>query len=111
MPKSSKRVAHRLVLVTDDALKKPVTLTLLPTQLGEQLRLTLVEQVILGVLWENRGATVDNQELLRRVWGPGQASLGTLRAHLSRLREKVSGAAISIEATGRGSYRLTFDGT
>jgi DNA-binding response OmpR family regulator len=60
---------------------------------GEVVPLTATEFKLLVVLGENAGRVLVNDELLRRVWGPGSDGDGTLlRTTIGRLRRKLGGS-------------------
>jgi DNA-binding response OmpR family regulator len=58
---------------------------------GEQVELTPKEFDLLVALLERKGAVISRQELLKEVWGYGNADINTrtVDVHLSELRRKL----------------------
>jgi DNA-binding response OmpR family regulator len=67
----------------------PATRTVL--RRGEPVELTPKEFDLLVALLERRGAIISRQELLKEVWGYGNAAVNTrtVDVHLSELRRKL----------------------
>jgi two-component system KDP operon response regulator KdpE len=58
---------------------------------GAALKLTPTEFALLKALTENAGRIVTQNQLIRQVWGPQQASQTEgLRVHINHLRRKLS---------------------
>ena len=75
---------------------------------GTPLELTLTEFRLLTLLLAGRGRVVTREEILREVWGPGDAGRPrALDVHIRRLRGKLGGAAsASIVTIRKVGYRL-----
>jgi DNA-binding response OmpR family regulator len=86
-------------------------LTLIPAAGAEGVRFTPLEQNVLGVLWDARGASVPAKQLIEKVWADRPVSGRTLRVHVSRLRGKLGHLGLRIERTGGDGYRVTFEAT
>jgi DNA-binding response OmpR family regulator len=77
------------VLTFGEVEVSPATRTV--TRAGELVELTPKEFDLLVALLERRGAVVSRQELLKEVWGYGNADINTrtVDVHLSELRRKL----------------------
>ncbi|GBF50086.1 transcriptional regulatory protein, C-terminal domain protein [Leptospira ryugenii] len=59
-------------------------------RLGKTTRLTPIEFQILGVLLQNAGKVITNEELIKKVWGDSaQNELNSLRVHINQIRKKI----------------------
>lgn len=56
---------------------------------GTTWSLTPTEVALLEILRERRGAPIDREELMRRIWGIERTTSRTLDAHVTRLRKKL----------------------
>jgi len=77
------------VLTFGDVEVSPATRTVL--RVGDPVELTPKEFDLLVALLESRGAVISRQELLKEVWGYGNAAVNTrtVDVHLSELRRKL----------------------
>ena len=77
------------VLTFGDVEVSPATRTV--SRAGEQVELTPKEFDLLVALLGRRGAVISRQELLKEVWGYGNAAVNTrtVDVHLSELRRKL----------------------
>ncbi len=87
----------------------PATRTV--TRGGEPVELTPKEFDLLVALLERRGAVISRQELLKEVWGYGNADINTrtVDVHLSELRRKLEEDAANpryILTVRKAGYRL-----
>jgi len=81
------------------------------TRGGEPVELTPKEFDLLVALLERRGAVISRQELLKEVWGYGNADINTrtVDVHLSELRRKLEEDAANpryILTVRKAGYRL-----
>lgn len=75
---------------------------------GTTIKLTPRQADIMHVLWEQYPQCVTRESLADRVggmYGDG-LSIGTLKVHVSLLREKLKGLPISISRFARDGYQL-----
>lgn len=91
-------------LVVDDAAHR-VTLD------GRAVDLTLKEFRLLHMLVEQRGRVLTRRALLERVWGPAsaQGDVGTLDAHVKRIRAKLGESAEASRITTVRGLGYRFD--
>ena len=87
----------------------PATRTV--TREGEVVELTPKEFDLLVALLERRGAVISRQELLKEVWGDGNADINTrtVDVHLSELRRKLEADPANptyILTVRKAGYRL-----
>jgi DNA-binding response OmpR family regulator len=72
---------------------------------ARERRIDMVTLDVLGVLWQRRGRPVSMDTLNHLVWGAGlPASDQTVRAQITKLRQKLSGLPYSISNIYGGSY-------
>jgi hypothetical protein len=68
--------------------------------------LTAIESRILAFLIENSGRCVSRHALLGAVWNNTRVTDRTLDSHISRLRKRIEGASVTIEAVYGEGYVL-----
>jgi two-component system KDP operon response regulator KdpE len=57
---------------------------------GREIRLTLTEYRLLGLMIRSAGRVLTHQQILKEVWGPGYTSqLHYLRIYMKKLRYKI----------------------
>jgi DNA-binding response OmpR family regulator len=73
---------------------------------GEEISLTPKEYDLLTTLVRLRGVALHRSRLLELVWGTMFVTPRTIDVHICRLREKLAGAGLHIDAVWGSGYRL-----
>jgi DNA-binding response OmpR family regulator len=100
------RLAHQPRLTVGDLTLDPATLEV---RVGSaQPSLTTTERGILEMLMRRSPAVVDRRSIAQQVWDHESDALGsnTIDVHLARLRAKLSGGHVRIEAVRGVGYRI-----
>lgn len=73
---------------------------------GKEEHLTPTEFKIMELLFENRGAVVSDEDLLRHGWGDKTTSIRTLYAYISHLHDKMGRHSQRLRREPSVGYRL-----
>lgn len=73
---------------------------------GERVELSDTEARLLAVLAERPGAVVAKAVLLARAWGQAAGDPHLVEVTVARLRRRLAGSTVAIEAVPRRGYRL-----
>lgn len=86
-----------------------LTIELVPSVValdGQPIRLTRIEALLLGRLWQALGHSVSVEALIAAAWPDEPASVKALRVHLSKLRPKLAVLGLKLETHKNRGYRL-----
>lgn len=105
----SKSIAQRELLTYKEITLLPETYSV---QINDKIqKLTPIEFDIFNLLFQNHGAMVSAQKLLKEVWGyEPDDSIETIRVHIRHLRskiDKISDGKKYIETIYGGGYKLS----